>query len=71
MPEVREIFENGKVFFATLGYASQVHVQADKTGIAEDAVSAVIRRGSHLHAVCRAGRYGKGDRASEEGGGDV
>ena len=23
-------FENGKVFFATLGYASEVHVQADK-----------------------------------------
>lgn len=39
---VREIFENGKVFFATLGYASEVFVQADKEGIAEDAVSAVI-----------------------------
>ena len=41
-PEVREIFETGKVFFATLGYASSVHVQADKAGIGEDAVSAVI-----------------------------
>ncbi len=40
--EVRNIFENGKVFFATLGYASEVVVQADKTGIDEDAVSAVI-----------------------------
>ena len=40
--EVREIFETGKVFFATLGYASSVHVQADKAGIGEDAVSAVI-----------------------------
>ena len=40
--EVRDIFENGKVFFATLGYASSVHVQADKEGISEDAVSAVI-----------------------------
>ena len=40
--EVRDIFENGKVFFATLGYASEVHVQADKTGISDDAVSAVI-----------------------------
>ncbi|MCD8075878.1 MAG: valine--tRNA ligase [Lachnospiraceae bacterium] len=39
---VRSIFENGKIFFATLGYASEVHVQADKTGISEDAVSAVI-----------------------------
>ena len=41
---VREIFENGKVFFATLGYASDVTVQADKTGIDEDAVSAVIHK---------------------------
>ena len=41
---VREVFENGKVFFATLGYASQVTVQADKTGIGEDAVSAVTPR---------------------------
>ena len=39
---VREIFQNGKVFFSTLGSASEVIVQADKTGIAEDAVSAVI-----------------------------
>ncbi|MEE1032422.1 MAG: valine--tRNA ligase [Ruminococcus sp.] len=39
---VREIFENGKVFFSTLGSASEVIVQADKAGIAEDAVSAVI-----------------------------
>ena len=40
--EVREIFEHSKVFFGTLGYASEVIVQADKTGIAEDAVSTVI-----------------------------
>ena len=40
--EVRQIFENSCVFFATLGYASEVIVQADKTGIAEDAVSTVI-----------------------------
>lgn len=39
---VRGIFEEGKVFFATLGYASEVEVQADKAGIADDAVSAVI-----------------------------
>ena len=40
--EVRRVFEDSKVFFATLGYASEVHVQADKEGIAEDAVSTVI-----------------------------
>ncbi|MEE0863383.1 MAG: valine--tRNA ligase, partial [Lachnospiraceae bacterium] len=39
---VRNIFEDGRVFFATLGYASEVVVQADKSGIADDAVSAVI-----------------------------
>ena len=39
---VRKIFEDSKVFFATLGFASEVIVQADKTGIADDAVSAVI-----------------------------
>ena len=41
---VREIFENSKVFFGTLGYANQVDVQADKTGISEDAVSAVTAK---------------------------
>lgn len=40
--DVRDIFENGRVFFGTLGYASQVFVQADKKGIEDDAVSAVI-----------------------------
>ncbi len=39
---VRNIFENGKVFFATLGYANEVQIQADKTNIPEDAVSTVI-----------------------------
>ena len=39
---VREIFEHGKVFFAALGFASEVIVQADKTGIADDAVSALL-----------------------------
>ena len=38
---VREIFENGKVFFATLGHAGEVVIQADKAGIADDAVSAL------------------------------
>ena len=39
---VREIFTNSKVFFATLGGASEVLIQADKEGIDADAVSAVI-----------------------------
>ena len=39
---VRETFEKGKIFFATLASASEVLVQSDKSGIAEDAVSAVI-----------------------------
>ena len=39
---IRKIFEDAKVFFATLGFASEVIVQSDKTGIADDAVSAVI-----------------------------
>ena len=42
--EVRNIFENSKAFFATLGYASEVVVQSDKTGIAEDAVSVLIHQ---------------------------
>ena len=40
--ELLDIFEHSKSFFASLGYASQVVLQKDKTGIAEDAVSAVI-----------------------------
>ncbi|MDD6857112.1 MAG: valine--tRNA ligase [Lachnospiraceae bacterium] len=40
--KIRAIFENGNVFFATLSYASDVKIQADKSGIEEDAVSAVI-----------------------------
>ena len=40
----RNIFENGKVFFATLGHASEVIIQADKTGIDDDAVSVVLHK---------------------------
>ena len=40
--DIRAIFENGKLFFAPLAYASEVLIQADKTGIADDAVSVVI-----------------------------
>ena len=42
--EVRNIFEKSKAFFAALGYASEVAVQSDKTGIAEDAVSVLIHQ---------------------------
>ena len=38
---VRESFESSKAFFAALGSASEVTIQADKEGIADDAVSAV------------------------------
>jgi len=41
--QVRNIFTESKVFFATLGSAGEVLVQSDKTGIGEDAVSIVIK----------------------------
>jgi valyl-tRNA synthetase len=40
--DVRNIFEKGKVFFATLGYANEVIIQDNKEGIDDDAVSTVI-----------------------------
>ncbi len=40
---VQDIFEGNRVFFATLAYASEVLVQADKSGIGDDAVSTVIQ----------------------------
>ncbi len=43
---LREIFENGKVFFASLGYASEVIIQDGKDGIDSDAVSVVIPNGT-------------------------
>ncbi len=42
--EILDIFEHSKVFFATLGYAGEVIIQKDRTGIADDAVSAVIHQ---------------------------
>ena len=39
---IRRTFEEGKLFFATLSYASEVLVQKDKTGVADDAVSVMI-----------------------------
>ncbi len=38
---VRDIFSRSLVFFKTLGYASEVAVQADKAGIEDDAISVV------------------------------
>ena len=40
--EVQKIFTEGKQFFASLAGASEVTIQGDKTGIADDAVSVVI-----------------------------
>ena len=39
---LRKTFEHSKVFFATLAYASDVIIQSDKTGIADDAVTVAI-----------------------------
>ena len=44
--KVRNIFTEGKVFFATLSYASEVLVQSDKNGIDDDAVSTMIPHAS-------------------------
>jgi valyl-tRNA synthetase len=40
--DIRNTFTEGKLFFASLAYASDVTIQTDKTGIADDAVSVVI-----------------------------
>ena len=40
--KVASTFENGRVFFSVLGYASEVVIQKDTTGIESDAVSVVI-----------------------------
>ena len=40
--EVQQVFIHGKQFFASLAGASEVTIQTDKTGIADDAVSIVI-----------------------------
>ena len=44
--EIRSIFEDGKVFFATLSHAGEVFVKPDKEGIGQDAVSALIHDAS-------------------------
>ncbi len=40
--DVQQVFIHGKQFFASLAGASEVTIQTDKTGIADDAVSIVI-----------------------------
>ncbi len=40
--DIRQIFEASTNFFGTLAYASEVVIQEDKTGIADDAVAVVI-----------------------------
>ena len=40
--DIRNTFEEGRLFFASLAYASEVSIQSDKNGIADDAVSVVI-----------------------------
>ena len=40
--DIRATFEEGKLFFASLAYASEITIQTDKSGIADDAVSVVI-----------------------------
>ncbi|MBO6109077.1 MAG: valine--tRNA ligase [Eubacterium sp.] len=41
-----DIFENNKIFFATLGYANEVVIRHDREGISEDAVAVVIDGGT-------------------------
>ena len=40
--DVRRVFEDSKAFFGALAYSNEVEVKEDKTGIDDDAVSAVI-----------------------------
>ncbi len=40
--DILSTFNEGKLFFASLAYASDVTMQKDKSGIAQDAVSVVI-----------------------------
>ena len=40
--EITDIFNTDRLFFETLAYASEVTIQENKAGIADDAVSVVI-----------------------------
>ena len=42
----RSIFEEGRIFFATLAKASECHIQADREGISEDALSVQLADGA-------------------------
>lgn len=42
--DILGVFERSRSFFAALGYAGEVILQRDKSGIDEDAVSAVIHK---------------------------
>ncbi len=44
--ETADIFLDGKVFFTTLAYASEVNIQSDKNGIDDDAVAVLIPKAS-------------------------
>jgi len=44
--KLRSVFEKDRLFFAALGSASEVLVQADKNGIEDDAVSTLIHNAS-------------------------
>ena len=70
-PEVLAIFEHSRVFFATLGYASEVVLQKDKSGIADDAVSAVTAKATIYMPFAELVDHGQGDRASDQGRGEA
>ena len=40
--DIKNAFTQGRLFFASLAYASEVTVQTDRSGIADDAVTVVI-----------------------------
>lgn len=42
--ETAGIFDEGRVFFTTLAYASEVCIQSDKAGIDDDAVAVIIHK---------------------------
>lgn len=41
--EVLNVFENGKAYMMTLGYANDMQTQKDKSGIEDDAVSVILK----------------------------
>ena len=66
--DLTDIFENSRVFFSTLASASEVVIQKDKTGIGEDAVSAVIPKAA-IYMPFAELVHREGDRALKEGRG--